>query len=377
MTAPACDVLVVGLGPAGAAAAAVAAAHGLSVIAVDKKRTVGVPVQCAEFIPLPLARHAQAAGVLAQRVDAMRSILPSGVCAAAPFRGLMIDRAAFDSALAETAALAGAALRLDVRLVALDAARGCATVRSRAGAAMTIAFRVLIAADGPLSMVARALKLPALGTVDTRQYSVRLIRRHDETDVWLSDRYPGGYAWLFPKGDVANLGIGVDKRYATDLKAPLDTLHAQLVREGRIGREILSRTGGPIPVGGMREQLVAGSVVFVGDAAGLTHPITGAGIAAAVVSGERAGEAAQALIARGDTAALRDYEEDIRDQFAESTERALARRRELSRAWNTKRAREDAVQRRGWIAFPEYFGRSRTDTGAHGVRAQFARTVPD
>ncbi|MBI3919146.1 MAG: geranylgeranyl reductase family protein [Betaproteobacteria bacterium] len=376
MTAPACDVLVAGLGPAGAAAAAVAAGHGLSVIAVDKKRTVGVPVQCAEFIPLPLARHARAAGVLAQRVDGMRSFLPSGVCAAAPFQGLMVDRAAFDRALAESAARAGAALRLDCRLAALDAARGRATVRSRAGAVMTIAFRVLIAADGPLSMVARALKLPALETVDSRQYSVRLSHRHGETDVWLSDTYPGGYAWLFPKGDVANLGVGVDKRRATDLKAPLDTLHARLVREGRVGREILSRTGGPIPVGGMREQLVAGNIVFVGDAAGLTHPITGAGIAAAVVSGERAGEAAQALIACGDTAALRDYEEDIRDQFAESSERALARRRELSRAWNAKRAREDAVQRRGWIAFPEYFGRSQTDIGAHGVRAPVARTVP-
>ena len=58
MSAVSCDVLVVGLGPAGGAAAAAAAKLGLRVVGVEKKRVVGVPVQCAEFIPLPLGRHA-------------------------------------------------------------------------------------------------------------------------------------------------------------------------------------------------------------------------------------------------------------------------------------------------------------------------------
>ena len=58
------DVLVIGLGPAGSAAAAAAASHGLRVIAIDRKKVIGESVQCAEFIPLPLARHAQGAGIL-------------------------------------------------------------------------------------------------------------------------------------------------------------------------------------------------------------------------------------------------------------------------------------------------------------------------
>ncbi|MDH4294155.1 MAG: FAD-binding protein, partial [Betaproteobacteria bacterium] len=72
------DVLVVGLGPGGGAAAAAAAAAGLQVIAIDRKREIGTPVQCAEFIPLPLSRHAQGRSVLAQRITAMKSVLPSG-----------------------------------------------------------------------------------------------------------------------------------------------------------------------------------------------------------------------------------------------------------------------------------------------------------
>jgi flavin-dependent dehydrogenase len=279
----------------------------------------------------------------------------------------MVDRAAFDRALADVATRAGAALHLDCRLVALDRAHRRATVRLRAGTAATIAYRVLIAADGPSSAVARALGLPALETMDTRQYTVALARPQGETDVWLSGRYPGGYAWLFPRGGAANLGAGMLRRGGNDLKAALDTLHAALVREGRVGHEVLCRTGGAIPVGGLREPLATGNIVFAGDAAGLAHPVTGAGIAAALDSGVRAGEAAHAFTARGDAAALGNYEDDIRDQFALTFERALARRRELLGACRALRADDDAVQRRGWIAFPEYYGRGEISMGLAGM----------
>ncbi len=221
-------------------------------------------------------------------------------------------------------------------------------------------YRLLVAADGPHSAVARVIGLPALQTVNTRQYTVPLHAPFADTDIWLSPRYPGGYAWLFPKGEKANLGLGADPAFAPDVKAPLDALHRQPAAEGRLGREILYRTGGAIPGGGLRARLVIGRVVFAGDAAGLTHPITGAGIVAAILSGERAGEAAHALIARGHNDALDGYEEDIRDQFADSLARVVERRRELARIWNTPRAGSDARHRRGWIAFREYFSEEAT-----------------
>lgn len=348
-----CDLLVVGLGPAGAAAAAAAARAGLDVVAVDRRETVGVPVQCAEFIPLPIGRHARPPGVLVQRIAAMRSVLPSGAVERTDFAGLMIDRARFDQALADAAREAGAELRLRTVLDALDPAAGRATLHDPHGV-LAIAFRAVVAADGPHSRSAAALGLPPLETVGTRQYAVPLLRAYADTDIWLAPEYPGGYAWLFPKGDTANLGVGVDPRFAADLKTPLERLHATLVDAGRVGREILARTGGAIPVGGLRPRLVEYNVAFVGDAAGLTHPITGAGIAAAVDSGERAGAAAAAWCA-GDAGAWRDYEHDIRDQYQASLARAVCRRRWLAHFWATPAAREDRLYRRGWIAFHEYF----------------------
>ncbi|MDH4151243.1 MAG: NAD(P)/FAD-dependent oxidoreductase [Betaproteobacteria bacterium] len=347
------DVLVVGLGPGGGAAAAAAAAAGLQVIAIDRKREIGTPVQCAEFIPLPLSRHAQGRSVLAQRITAMKSVLPSGAVAATPFTGLMVDRAAFDRALAQSAVAAGAVVYTASLLTALDPGQRIAEIRGAAGA-RRVRYRVLIAADGPHSTVARLLGLPLLTTVNTRQYTVPLLRPFSDTDIWLSPDYPGGYAWLFPKGDRANLGLGMDAHIDADMKTPLDALHATLVAEGRVGAQILGRTGGAIPVGGLRERLALAEILLVGDAAGMTHPITGAGIAAGVASGEAAAEAARAYVA-GDAGALAEYEEDMRDQLGESLARAVARRAELARVWNTAAANDDAIHRRGWIAFDDYY----------------------
>ncbi len=348
------DVLVIGTGPAGAAAAEKAAAGGLRVLAVDRREEIGLPVQCAEFIPLPMGSYARADGVLYQTISGMKSILPSGERTSTAFPGLMIDRAAFDQELAARARRAGAELMLRTRLTALDLQKKTAVLRT-VDSDTVCTWRALVAADGPHSTVAALSGLPELATVHTRQYTVDLNRPYADTDIWLSNDYPGGYAWLFPKGNLANLGLGLDKAHAADLKQPLDSLHAQLVREGLVGERVLSRTGGAIPVGGLREHLAMGDVLFTGDAAGLTHPITGAGIPAAVISGERAGEACVHLLRDGDASAMQDYEEDMRDQFEVALDRAVERRRWMAELWNTDRAEFDAMHRRGWIAFPEYF----------------------
>jgi digeranylgeranylglycerophospholipid reductase len=348
------DVLVVGLGPAGGAAALAAAQGGLRVAVVERRKEIGVPVQCAEFIPLPLARHAMFEGVLQQRIQGMISHLPSGRVDKSTFPGLMVDRAAFDQALARQAQESGASLFLNSRLVNLDRTGSSAIVATPQGE-VRFDYRLLVAADGPYSFVARSLGLPRQEMLHARQYTVPLLEASEEAEIWLSSDYSGGYAWLFPKGEVANLGLGVDKSFGADPKALLDALHSKLMDEGRVGAAILNRTGGGVPVGGLRPDLVAGNVLFVGDAAGMTHPVTGAGIAAAVASGELAGQAAAAWLSEGDKNALMSFEEDIRDRFGASLERAVARRAWLGQYWGTPAAGDDRMQRRGWVAFPEYF----------------------
>lgn len=344
-----CDVLVVGLGPAGSRAAWAAARRGLSVVAVERKPRGGAPVQCAEFVPLQLDRELGPLDALTrQRVAAMTSTVGNGarLCSAG-FAGRMIDRARFDAALAERAADAGADCRFAtaLRRIAADG-----TVELAGGE--RIWPRLIVGADGPRSTVGRAAGLRNAALVETRQYRVTLREALDSTDIFLSPAYVGGYGWLFPRAEGANLGIGVVPAARARLKPLLDGLHRRLAGKGRVGAEIHATTGGAIPVGGIvgpAGLLGVVPVLLAGDAAGLAHPITGGGIAPAVLSGALAGEAAAGWLG-GRSDAIHAYAEEIEALFGRAYAHALERRRALLA--NSRPGRADL--RRAWIGYPEY-----------------------
>jgi len=335
------DVLVLGLGPAGASAAAEAARRGCRVIALDRKREAGLPVQCAELVPAMVDVEAGVlAGAVRQRIDAMATFVEDDAPDLKPgFPGYMLDRAAFDASVVEAARQAGARTFFSsvVNRISRDGTVTLADGRS-------LRAPVIIGADGPRSRAGKAIGSVNTELVETRQIAVPLKRAQTATDIFLSADIPGGYGWLFPKGDVANLGAGVGPAHKARLKSIVAKLHAQL-RE-RVGEEILSRTGGAIPVGGMLRpwgRLGGTLVLLAGDAAGLANPVTGAGIAAAVHSGRLAGEAAARK-------SPHSYEEELHDLYGAALERALRRRRELLDSVPGK-----AALRRGWIAYPEYW----------------------
>lgn len=347
------DVLVAGLGPAGASAAAVAAGAGASVIAVERKAVAGVPVQCAEFVPMALGGEAAAVETERQPIAAMLTTVENDAPdLTSDFRGRMVDRARFDAELVARAEAAGADCRFGTTLAGMSD-DGVATLSD----GTKISAKVIVGADGPRSRIGRAIGQVNTELVETRQVTVPLAARQDSTDIFLSADIPGGYAWLFPKDDVANLGLGVAPGHKGRLKPLLDALRARLIAEGRIGEDVLGYTGGAIPVGGMnaaRGALGAALVLLAGDAAGLVNPVTGAGIPAAVISGRMAGGAAASFLA-GNAEAGADYAEDLEDTFKVSIDRALARRRELLARFDGGAAPGKDDLRRGWIAYPQYW----------------------
>jgi geranylgeranyl reductase family protein len=348
------DVLVVGLGPAGASAARAGAAAGASVVAIDRKREPGKPVQCAEFVPAMLGQEIDfPSAAERQRVEAMTTFVESLPPHTTPgFRGKMIDRAQFDAGLAEGAARAGAECWHGVSLRAVETD---GTVMLSDGS--RLAPRLLIGADGPRSLVGKLVGRVNVELAETRQITVPLLKPFAETDIFLSACLMGGYAWLFPKADIANLGLGGASCERHRFKPLLDDLHAQLVAQGRVGSQVLAVTGGAIPVGGLLDPAASFgplTVLLAGDAAGLANPVTGAGIAAAVISGGLAGTAAAAVSA-GQSAAADAYREELSDIFGASLRRALDRRRQLLRDHSAARPPSVEALRRGWIAFPEYW----------------------
>ena len=348
------DVLVVGLGPAGAVAARVAAKTGCSVLAIDRKTQAGHPVQCAEFVPAMIGVEVERlnASKLQSITDMVTYVADTTAEVTPNFSGNMISRAAFDLQLVVDAIAVGAKCRFAAPL--RDVSRdGYATLAD----GQQIIAKVMIGCDGPRSKLGQAIDQVNVDCVESRQITVPLLRIHQATDIFLRPEIVGGYAWLFPKGDKANLGIGVSANHRKDLKPVLARLHSELVVSGRVGADIPYTTGGAIPVGGMLKpvgQLGSISVFLAGDAAGLTNPITGAGISAAVISGKCAGVAAAKLL-NGDVNAPADYEEELEDIFGPALRRALKRRTELMAHYASGQKPQLLDLKTAWIAYPEYW----------------------
>ncbi len=343
------DVIVLGLGPAGASAAAEAARGGCRVLALDRRREAGRPVQCAEFVPSMIGLDVgNLTTSVRQGIRAMMTFVEDEAPDVEPnFPGQMLDRAAFDAALVEDAERAGADCRFGVTVRSVTASGAIVLSGGE-----RIAAEVIVGADGPRSLAGRAIGQVNTEVVETRQITVPLRAPHEATDIFLSADIPGGYGWLFPKGGVANLGAGVAPAHKARLKPIVSGLHRTLMEQGRVGREIVALTGGLIPVGGMLKPWAALArtlVLLAGDAAGLTNPVTGAGIAAAVHSGRLAGQAAAAWRG-GDRSAGASYGEELESVFQAALQRAVRRRRELAGSHADR-----AALRRGWIAYPEYW----------------------
>lgn len=348
------DVVVVGLGPAGSRAAASAAAAGLSVVALERRQAAGTPVQCAEFVPSPIERDVPGVrAVTAQKITRMLTFIgKEPPQETTDFHGLMLDRAAFDRMLAQQAALNGAECRYRETVLCVDAD---GTVQTSAGARLRP--RALIGADGPGSRVGAAIRQVNRDLVDTRQVTVSLVLPHDATDIFLSPDYYGGYGWLFPKGAVANIGVGVAAQARPLLKPLLAALCNKLADQRRVGTRALALTGGVIPVGGRLRSvghLGRTAVLLAGDAAGLANPVTGAGIASAVQSGALAGCAAVDLIG-GRAQALDEYEEELGDIFDAALGRALRRRRDVLARYADGGRPDACALGEGWIASPHYW----------------------
>ena len=348
------DILVAGLGPAGARAAAAAASSGKSVLAVDRKSHPGYPVQCAEFVPAMLCQEMQGLDMVThQTIERMITLVEDeGPDEKNDFPGRMIDRKLFDTALVQKAMRAGADCQFGLGLKSLSQ-EGVAHLMD----GTVVKAAVIIGADGPRSEVGRAIGKVNQSLVETRQITVPLLQRHDATDIFLSAEIRGGYGWLFPKGELANLGLGVIAESKHDLKPLLDNIRETLISEKRIGSDVFGYTGGLIPVGGLvgtHGALGDASVLLAGDAAGMTNPITGAGISAAAISGRLAGEAASALI-DGVEAAVEDYTDEITDLYGPALQRAYLRRTQILKRYENQSEPTGADIRKSWIAYPEYW----------------------
>ena len=203
---------------------------------------------------------------------------------------LMTQRTRLDAFLAEQAAEAGADFRDGVRVADLVAAEH--GVEATVNGSKVAANHALLA-DG-----ANGTSTRAVGLDDGRDYGVAL-EANVPYGVVSEDEYrgllclelanvPGGYGWVFPKGDHVNVGVGGWEREGPRLRTHL----ARFCREYGIPESSLENVRGHrLPLIHARARVAEGRVALLGDAAGLVDPLSGDGIYEAFLSAKLATEA--------------------------------------------------------------------------------------
>lgn len=300
------EIVIVGGGPAGSIAAFTLASRGHDVILVDKHAFPrdkacgdGLTSSAVAFLH-QLGLEQVLAG--AQPIDAVRLFLDWREHETITMQGSVgqyqpccIPREQLDHALVKTACAAGARLvhgyvtgplHGDGRVVGVKLARG--TERT------TIQSRYVVGADGATSRLRRQLggQLPRPGTF---AYAVRRYVHNDQQFIPSFEIYAPlpdnatnyGYGWVFPIGErAANVGVGYLSAHGLprpqSINKLLDSFLATLQRHqgtrlgnlDPIGRAI----GGPFGGNFVAEHCQLDGVIFLGDAAQATDPITGEGI---------------------------------------------------------------------------------------------------
>ena len=204
------DVLVVGSGPAGSTTARYAAMGGASVMFIERRPEVGVPVRCGEFMP----SIEEIKGMFPNYVDedslfdipqelrclethGIKLVDPKGKITLLDHEGYTTDRDRFDQYLAKLAVEEGAVLE-----------RNCLFKGIENGVAKTsqgdVRYKVIVGADGPGSRVARSLGLPR----NQNPYPAVTAQVKGDFEPYLymffGDVAPGAYSWIIPKDGRAN-----------------------------------------------------------------------------------------------------------------------------------------------------------------------------
>ncbi len=346
------DVLVIGAGPAGSAAARAAVGKGASVLLVERRSTIGVPVQCAEYIPAMLMGKLDLGrSFVAQSIKGMKTFRTDAPETVTKAPGFIIHRDRFDQALAKAAEADGVALMTATRAVARNAS-GSVMLKGQRGQTIQIKPRIIIGADGPHSTVGRWVEAVNHHLLPGAQMTLALTGPLDHTEVYFSPDIYAGYGWLFPKGGFANVGLGLkrDDRHPERIRSVLDRFVADLKKRDKIKGNPMAYAAGWIPAEPLRKT-VYNDMVLVGDAAGHTHPITGAGIFAAVTGGRMAGKWAARAIQENKLELLARYDEEWRDLMGDTLNRAYSRRQHMEQHWDDFSATIDKT----WVAYRGYY----------------------
>lgn len=287
------DVIVIGAGPAGSTTARYASKGGLKVLLIDKKKEIGIPVQCGEFLPsieelrkmFPKVENLEelfllSKEIISKKIKALHLFSPSGRKFQVMFDGFSIERSIFDRHLVNLAVLEGTEFLENTTVTKVEKNE----VHTDKG---SFKANIIVGADGPLSNTAQWLGMPKVSEFAEGITCEVPGEFEPSMEMYFGSVAPGGYAWIVPKENSANIGLRIQRRICKeDTKKLLDRF---LIKVGCSDRKLLNLSGKLIPASGPVQLTVKNSVLLVGDAAGHSLPSNGFGVPTAMICARVAG----------------------------------------------------------------------------------------
>jgi flavin-dependent dehydrogenase len=221
---------------------------------------------------------------------------------------LMTQRKRLDQYLVERAVAAGAEFRDGVKVADVHAdERGAGVTVDGA----PVAAEVLVAADGVNGTTRKALGLGGeyvLGVAFEGNVPKEVVGdRFDRCAEFELGTIPGGYSWIFPKGDHVNVGVGGWEREGPTLRGHLDVL---CKAHGIAVESVADLRGHRLPLRRAGSVAGGGRALLVGDAAGLVDPLSGDGMYEAFVSSRLAAETIGEVL-EGRTTGVESYNDGL------------------------------------------------------------------
>ena len=303
------DVIVIGGGPAGSTAARYIAEKHISVLVIDGKGEIGEPLQCGELIPskeelqrlcpdvpemddlFQTPEHA-----ISLRTNKLKLVPPSGKGLNFPFEGIMLNRPEHDKALIKLAKSKGVEYLTKTHVSKVEGDK----VYTRNG--LIFSAKVILGCGGTNDPIRRdhwtekSLNIPVKFMLIDGEYDDSTVELHFGSSA------PGGYAWVFPKKNGANIGLGIQKKYSKGISLNVYAKKFYSKFEG----DIIFQGAGSLPMSGSVKSLVKENKLIVGDAAGMVLPSNGAGITTSMIGARIAGQVVAEHLLKG--APLTEYE---------------------------------------------------------------------
>ncbi|AMK15500.1 geranylgeranyl reductase family protein [Methanobrevibacter olleyae] len=273
------DVTIVGAGPIGSTLAYELTKEDIKVCLIDKKKVIGLPLQCSGIINKRVLDFNQIPKeLILNKVKSafLHSKNHSFAVSKEEDQALIIDRVGLDQFLYNRAIENGVDSYLSSKVLTIDDIEGKVLFQNDSEE-KTIKSKIIVGADGPLSLVSSTIGND-FNYYCASQYLVKVDKIKDMSfvDLFAYENLFPGFIWIIPV--YKNIfRVGLFSNY--DYKKQREILNDFLENDFQYGNfEVIEKYKGKIPIYNKDNKLYKNRALIIGDAASQVKPTTGGGL---------------------------------------------------------------------------------------------------